>query len=157
MRHAKSSWENPELSDHARSLNKRGRKSADMIGQTLHGRGYAPQLIWSSDSARTRETARRLVRAIPGPQSAHYSNELYHASAPDMLRFMDSQGEPERERLMLLAHNPGMSELFEYFSGQPHSVPTAAAAVFKRSGAGSWLAPESWTLIDLLLPRELMA
>ena len=74
-----------------------------------------------------------------------------------MLRFMDSQGEPERERLMLLAHNPGMSELFEYFSGQPHSVPTAAAAVFKRSGAGSWLAPESWTLIDLLLPRELMA
>ena len=155
MRHAKSSWDNPELVDHERPLNKRGRRSADLIGQTLHARGYAPQIIWSSDSTRTRETAQRLVRAIPGPQSAFYTGDLYHASAQNMLRFMEKQGEPDCQRLMVLAHNPGMAELFEFFSGQHRDVPTAATAVFKRIGKAAWLERESWQLIDLLLPREL--
>lgn len=155
MRHAKSSWDNPDQPDHARPLNKRGRRAADLIGQTLHARGYAPQIIWSSDSTRTRETAQRLVRAIPGPQSAFYTGDLYHASAQNMLRFMDKEGQPDCARLMILGHNPGMGELFEHFSGQPHDVPTAATAVFKRKGDGEWLEPKSWQMIDLLLPREL--
>ena len=157
MRHAKSSWDNPELSDHQRPLNRRGEKAADVIGQTLHARGYAPQVIWSSDALRTRQTAQRLVRAIPGSQSAHYTDALYHASGPSMLRFMGQQSEPDCERLMLLAHNPGMTELFYHFSGQNHDVPTAATAVFKRLEQGSWLTPDNWTMIDLLLPRALLA
>jgi phosphohistidine phosphatase len=35
MRHAKSSWKYPELSDHERPLNKRGRKAAGKIAKEL--------------------------------------------------------------------------------------------------------------------------
>jgi len=157
MRHAKSSWDTPDLVDHQRPLNKRGRRAADLIGQTLHARGYAPQIIWSSDSTRTRQTAQRLVRAIPGPQSAFYTEALYHASAQNILRFMDKQGEPDCQRLMVLAHNPGMEELLEFISGQRRDVPTAATAVFKRIEGGAWLERESWQMIDYVLPRELDA
>lgn len=156
MRHAKSSWKKPELTDHQRPLNKRGRRSADVIGQVLHARGYAPDVIWASDSARTRETARRLVRVMPGPQMAAYEPGFYHASADEVLALCSAQGEPDCAALMLLGHNPGWEQLFEIFSGQPHAFPTAACAVFTRRGEGDWLAPESWRLADLLIARELL-
>jgi phosphohistidine phosphatase len=95
MRHAKSSWANPDQSDHARPLNKRGRASADAVGRVLHSRGYSPDLIWASDSMRTKETAQRLVRIIPGAQMAVYEAGFYHASAEQVLNLCDQHGEPE--------------------------------------------------------------
>lgn len=165
MRHAKSSWSNPDLPDHARPLNKRGKASADAVGRVLHSRGYSPDLIWSSDSMRTKETAQRLVRIIPGAQKAIYEPGFYHASAEQALSLCEQRGEPEREplgnvspiKLMLLGHNPGWTSLYEMFSGQSHAFPTATCAVFARKAeAGHWLSPESWRVVDFLLARDLL-
>ena len=162
MRHAKSSWANPDQSDHARPLNKRGRASADAVGRVLHSRGYSPDLIWASDSMRTKETAQRLVRIIPGAQMAVYEAGFYHASAEQVLNLCDQHGEPESGdgsavKLMLLGHNPGWSDLYEMFSGQSHAFPTASCAVFERKDeAGYWLSPNSWRVIDLLMARDLL-
>ena len=156
MRHAKSSWDSAVQSDHERPLNKRGRRAADAVGKTLYARGYAPQLIWSSDAARTRETATLLIRAIPGAQTVTYSSGFYHASAANVLDMAAQFGEPEdTETLMWLGHNPGWSDLFEYFTGHAHKFPTGACAVMERRGAGDWLAPQSWSLKDMILPRDL--
>jgi len=73
MRHAKSSWSDGELTDHERPLNERGRRAASAVGAALTARGFAPEIIWSSDAKRTRETAMRLIRAIPG---AHHREAL---------------------------------------------------------------------------------
>jgi len=35
LRHAKSSWKHPELTDHDRPLNKRGKRDAPRIGKIL--------------------------------------------------------------------------------------------------------------------------
>ena len=35
MRHAKSSWENPDLSDYQRPLNKRGRHNAKLMKKIM--------------------------------------------------------------------------------------------------------------------------
>lgn len=156
MRHAKSSWSDASLTDHQRPLNSRGRKAATAVGQTLTAKGYAPETIWSSDSKRTRETAMRLIRAIPGAQRVDYFSEMYHASAFEMLSIAKSEGEPENiERLMWLGHNPGWSTLHEHFAGQSHRFPTAACLILKRRSESDWLSPESWRPIDLILPREL--
>lgn len=155
MRHAKSSWSDASLTDHQRPLNKRGQKAATAIGAALTARGYPPQLIWSSDSTRTRETAMRLIRAIPGAQMVNYVSEFYHASPDDVLRYCQKTDEPDVDSLMLLGHNPGWSALYEYFSEKHHGFPTAACAVFKRKGGDTWLSPDSWQIIDLILPREL--
>jgi len=72
MRHAKSSWADDQMSDHDRPLNDRGRRAATAMGEALTARGYAPDIIWSSDAKRTRETAMLLIRAIPGPQVINY-------------------------------------------------------------------------------------
>lgn len=163
MRHAKSSWADVSLSDHDRPLNKRGRKSADRIAEVLTARGYAPDIIWSSDSTRTKETASRMIRVIPGAQIVHYFSEFYHASVEDVLEVCQRETLIETmsfKRLMLLGHNPGWSSLYEYFcAGRPQiasAFPTAACAVFARKTEleASWVMPEAWRLIDLLQPRD---
>jgi len=156
MRHAKSSWSDPELTDHQRPLNEQGERSATAIGQALTIRRLAPDLIWSSDSKRTSETAIRLIRAIPGAQIVEYISEFYHASPQIVLTYCQKQGEPDTEGLMLLGHNPGWAGLYEYYTGQSHKFPTAACCVLERKGSGDWLAPESWRAVDLILPRDLL-
>ena len=158
MRHAKSSWSDGTLTDHERPLNKRGRKSAEAVGAALHARGYAPDIIWSSDSKRTRETAMLLIRTIPGAQQVNYNPDFYHASADQVLSICGKQIEP-KGNLMLLGHNPGWASLHEYFTQQSANFPTAACTVLKRTskGDGDWLSPDSWRMIDYILPRDLMS
>lgn len=155
MRHAKSSWTNADQSDHERPLNDRGRVAATAVGHALSARGIAPQSIWSSDSTRTRETAMRLIRAIPGAQRVEYFSEFYHASPSDVFKVARSQGEPDVERLMWLGHNPGWSELHTLLTGRYDDYPTGACTVLHRINSGDWLKPESWRMIDQILPRDL--
>ncbi len=174
MRHAKSSWANADLTDHARPLNKRGRAAADAVARVLTVRGYSPDIIWSSDSARTKETATRLIRIIPGAQSIRYFPEFYQASRDDVLQVCfretpkgvkgsevrDLKGEPCK-CLMLLGHNPAWMDLYDYFcegDASPFTqFPTGACAVFKRrkNVSGEWYDPKVWRAADLLLPRNL--
>jgi len=156
MRHAKSSWSDGEMSDHERPLNDRGRRSATAVGAALTARGFAPDIIWSSDAQRTRETAIRLIRAIPGPQTINYTADFYHASAETVLSVCGKTIEPDQP-LMLLGHNPGWAALHQYFTGQSHDYPTGACTVLTRkaNGTSDWLDPAAWTFTDLILPRSL--
>jgi len=157
MRHAKSSWADPDQSDHDRPLNTRGQKAATAVGAALTARGTAPDIIWSSDSRRTRETAMRLIRAIPGAQIVNYVPDFYHGSVEGVLRFCGEHPEPDG-RLMLLGHNPGWAGLHQWFTGQIHDYPTGACTVLQRKADGDdWLSSESWRMIDLILPRDLSA
>jgi len=158
MRHAKSSWSDGSLSDHERPLSDRGRRAATAVGAALTARGFAPDIIWSSDAKRTRETAMRLIRAIPGAQTVNYNPEFYHASAETVLRVCGQAIEPSQP-LMLLGHNPGWSSLHSYFTGQSHEYPTGACTVLtrKKNGISDWLDPEAWAFKDLIIPRELEA
>jgi phosphohistidine phosphatase len=45
LRHAKSSWEHPELNDHDRPLNKRGKNDAPRIGKLLQKEKLIPDVI----------------------------------------------------------------------------------------------------------------
>ena len=158
MRHAKSSWADGSMSDHERPLNERGQRAATAMGHALTARGFAPDVIWSSDAKRTRETAMRLIRAIPGPQTILYNSELYHASAETVLRICGAAVEPDQP-LMLLGHNPGWASLHSYFTGQTHDYPAGACTVLtrKNNDISDWLDPAAWTFTDLILPRDLEA
>jgi len=50
LSHAKSSWKHPELSDHDRPLNKRGKRDAPLMGELLKNEHLIPEFIISSDA-----------------------------------------------------------------------------------------------------------
>ncbi|HHL42310.1 MAG TPA: histidine phosphatase family protein [Hellea balneolensis] len=152
FRHAKSSWDHETLSDHQRPLNARGRRAAKTIGMVLRARKLMPDLVWSSDSQRTRET---VVRAFGEDVKTEFLPSLYHASANTILSMCAEHGEPKCERFCLVGHNPGFEDLIYYLSGTPRRMPTGTCAVFKRTDSESdWLSPQSWHLQSYLKPRD---
>jgi phosphohistidine phosphatase len=61
LRHAKSSWKHPELSDHDRPLNKRGKRDAPIMGRLLKKEDLVPDIIMTSTAIRARSTAEPLA------------------------------------------------------------------------------------------------
>ena len=45
LRHAKSSWDEPDLADHDRPLAPRGRRAAVALGEHLRGLAELPELV----------------------------------------------------------------------------------------------------------------
>ncbi|WP_457607572.1 SixA phosphatase family protein [Nitratifractor sp.] len=130
MRHAKSSWKEP-LSDHERPLNKRGRKAAKKMGKFLEEHALLPELILSSDAVRARETAHRLAKAAGFPEKKiSLTPELYDAGADEILDLIRSL-DPKIDSVLLIAHNPGISDAAVHLCGDPMPtwMPTAAITV----------------------------
>lgn len=127
MRHAKSSWGDPSLPDHDRPLNARGERDAPEMGQRLKARGIRPSLLLASTSRRTTQTARAVADAIGFPaEFIHRERELYLASAEEIMSTVCAQ-DPSFRHILVIGHNPGMSELANRLSdGLPGDMPTAA-------------------------------
>lgn len=171
MRHAKSSWKFPELSDHDRPLNKRGQRDAPMMGHLLVERELIPQRILSSSAVRARQTAEAVVDAVAsdeaqadstGSAGNHfngdvvYQDRLYMAEAEDYLAVLREQPD-EIERLMVIGHNPGLETLLQMLSGRIESLPTAVIAHIALPAA-HWSEISSDTtgeMVDLWRPKEL--
>ena len=57
------------------------------------------------------------------------------------------------DSVMFLGHNPGAEELVMHFSGEFHSMPTAAIACF-RFEVDSWAEISAGDLADIWRPKE---
>ena len=155
MRHAKSSWDNPILTDHDRPLNGRGRKSAQALGTWLQSNDLVPDEVISSTSQRTRDTYQGLGL---GPEPT-YTRTLYHAGPAQM---WDLLSEAQGPRVLMLGHNPGIGEFAEQIVEQrpDHTrfwdYPTGATLVAEFP-VDSWsdARPRSATVKHFVIPREL--
>jgi len=153
MRHAKSSWKYHDLSDHERPLNKRGRKAAVKIAKELIRLEWIPDKLYSSDSARTRETWNRMNKYINGVE-VKYSHKLYHSSPKKILKNLPDK--LDYKIIMILGHNPGCADFLAYLCGEWHRMPTAATALLTIKNLNeSWKKKSNWILEELVIPREL--
>ena len=64
LRHAKSSWDEPELLDHERPLAKRGRKAVALLREHARKSGIAPDLVLCSSAARAIQTLEGYAKAF---------------------------------------------------------------------------------------------
>lgn len=105
MRHAKSAWDQPGLSDHDRKLNMRGRLAASLMGAYLRDRNLAPDFAYVSSAARAQETWAEMD--MSGPMETR--PELYLAGPAKILAVARAAPD-DAERVLILAHQPGMQE-----------------------------------------------
>lgn len=164
LRHAKSSWSNPGLRDFDRPLNGRGRKAAKAMGAFMAEKGLKPALIYSSSSARTRETVARFEKGFGEKLDVQFMDDLYHSSSGLMLNLAQNTSD-DIQSLMLVAHNPGMQDAALGFIGEAdekdifrldYKYPTAALAQFAFE-VGSWarVGFGQGALQRLVYPRDL--
>lgn len=124
LRHAKSSWKDPGMTDHDRPLNARGKQDAPRIGQLLRDQGLPPDLILSSTAKRARATAKRVVEGGELACSPQLLDQLYLASAETYIDVLRQQP-AECERILVIGHNPGLEDLVQSLTGTSLALPTA--------------------------------
>ena len=160
-RHAKSSWGDPELDDFDRTLNERGRRSADAIGAWLTSQGHLPDLVLVSGARRTVETWSRMAHHFPDTASMASNPALYLASAQTMLGVLRTQTAPT---CMMIAHNPGIADFANRITAAPHAhprfhdYPTGATALITFE-ASDW-SKVDWdtgNATDFTVPRDLIS
>ncbi len=145
LRHAKSSWDDPKLSDHARPLNVCGRQAASAMARAMRELGLAP---WD-------ETP------LIEPMDA-----LYLAPAIEMLEVL-RQATPVVRSLLLVGHNPGLHELALALAGAhaatvnehvrrlAEGYPSGALAEFSIASPWSELREGGAHLTRFLRPADL--
>src|SRR5688572_16388691 len=105
LRHAKSSWKNPTLTDHDRPLATRGETDASLMGKAMAERGIDPDLVLCSSARRTRDTLALALPELKIEPKVVYEDAVYHATPAEMLDML-RQVAPGASRVMLVGHNP---------------------------------------------------
>lgn len=144
MRHAKSSWEIPDLSDHDRPLNERGLKAARQMGDFLKAQEILPELIICSSARRTQETAEILINhsGFNGPLLTEPL--LYGTSAEQYLKIIQMT-DHLYHRVMVIGHNPSCESLCNLLSGEKPTFATATIGCLE-------LPIEHWTDLKKTTP-----
>jgi phosphohistidine phosphatase len=126
VRHAKSSWRDTSLSDRQRPLNKRGERDAPKMGKRNAEHGIRPSLIISSPATRAWSTAKVVAAKISYPvEFLQREDGLYLASLDEILDVIVAQ-DNGFNHLMVVGHNPGMTDVANFLSpGLTHNLPTA--------------------------------
>ncbi len=166
LRHAKSSWDDPQLPDHARPLNARGRQAAVAMGRAIRELALAPDVVLVSSARRTLQT----LEAI-GPWDEtpliEPMDALYLATAPGLLTVLNGVAQTARS-VLLIGHNPGLHELALLLAGEAalaagspgarrlaQGYPTAALAEFMVPGPWEKLEGGAARLLRFLAPSDL--
>lgn len=154
FRHAKSSWDNPDLSDFDRPLNDRGKKAAPFMGKLLLEKDLLPDFILSSSAKRAKQTSKLFRKAAGLDREVKFDKRIYEAS-PNALVHIISEIKDRFQSAMVVGHNTGFEDLVLALTGKYERMPTAAVAVIDFD-VESWsdIRKGSGKLIEVLRPRE---
>lgn len=162
LRHAKSSWDHPALSDRERPLTPRGRRAAKRVADHLVRLGIEPELVLCSTAVRTRATLELVRPALGGNSAVTLEDGLYTASSGELLdrirRVPDAVAS-----VMLIAHNPGLQQLALALASSGEELPRLEDK-FPTAGLATLSVPETtWSRLDrgdallaaYVVPKEL--
>lgn len=130
VRHAKSSRDDPTLSDRERPLNKRGMRDASRVGEQLAQRGKKPDLILSSPARRAMTTAEIVARKLDYRRKDIGVEDRLYVATPDDLLAVVHELDDKSKRVMLFGHNPELTELAHRLSAKITDMATCAVAEF---------------------------
>lgn len=136
VRHAKSSWIDPMMSDHDRPLDDRGWHDAPMMAEVMLQSGYVIDKIIASTANRARSTASFFAEKYN--LDVNLAKRLYHGDPEDYLDEMIEQPESV-VGLALFGHNPGITWLANMLKpGVTDNVPTCGVLVCTIKKEMSW-------------------
>jgi phosphohistidine phosphatase len=172
LRHAKSSWDDPGLSDHDRPLAPRGRRATQLLAKHVRTHQIEPAQVLCSSALRTRET---FEGVSPGGQLL-IEPDLYSASGDEILARLRRVPD-DTPSVMVIGHNPALQMLVLRLAGAGtggeqrspdagrdpdgnlaevrRKFPTGALATLTFEGSWHELAPGGATLVGLVRPKHL--
>jgi phosphohistidine phosphatase len=148
VRHAEAETANYGMKDVERSLTPDGEVMASKMGKFLAKVITSTDHILSSISMRTRQTTALLAEQLQyNPVQVEFTEELYEASTRILLRVINGLSD-EYKKVVIVGHNPSITYLAEYVTGNEIGNVTPAGIVHLKL-KGSW-AEVSEKNMDLL-------
>ena len=147
MRHANAQWKDPQISDFDRPLNRRGSSEAEAMSRRLMELQLIPTVVVTSSALRAQQTADIVARELGvATRNLRTDESLYLAPAEDILKVVQTTG-PRIPHLMIVGHNPGISEVAKLLAPLPPGEELATAAVCTLTfDVRSWAHVEPGTL-----------
>ena len=148
VRHAKSDWSDPSLSDHDRPLNKRGRRQAPLLGTMVREYLGRNTRVIVSRATRAQQTwsALDLSEEV---SDVHDEADLYMTSASTVAEIAKiTHLEGVVDTLILVGHNPTTENAIRMLTNESHVMRTSMAAVIE-------LSEETAEIVTILDPRTL--
>lgn len=127
IRHAKSSWDHPGLSDFDRPLNERGKKDAPEMAMRLKEKGIELDHLVSSPAKRARKTAKYFAQEFGlAKEDIQLVEELYGATHSAFSSAVSDVSD-KYNTVALFSHNPGITEFASSLTNvRVDDMPTCA-------------------------------
>jgi phosphohistidine phosphatase len=144
VRHAKSSWQDVNISDFDRPLNDRGKRDAPRMAKRLKEKEIHPDLMLSSPAKRALSTCKVIAETLGYAQEKIKTDRsLYHASEDSILDVVRNV-KAKHDVLMIFGHNPGLTDFVNQLSGEDtiiDNIPTCGIVCFT-------FKVDSWNEVD---------
>jgi phosphohistidine phosphatase len=163
LRHAKSSWDEPDLADRLRPLAPRGVRAVGAMARHLRATAVAPDLVLCSPARRAVQTWEGVAPGVPAGTRVEIDEAIYHADGDEL--FARLRAVPSAiGSVLLVGHNPGLQDLAVDLvgSGDPGlrerlvtKFPTGALATLEVPRGWHDLTWRAASLVAFVVPREL--
>ena len=164
IRHAKSDWASPLLSDHDRILADRGKKASTTMRDFFETKNKNFDIVYSSTALRAVETIEIIKPSIKDTE-IKYKKDLYTFDDQILLEFI-SKINDETSSVLIVGHNPAIQEtvlrlsetdqMSNLLNRVEHKYPTAAFCTLT-SSIGKWAhtGDTMFKLQEFICPKEL--
>lgn len=126
IRHAKATHESGYV-DFDRPLKQSGMQDSVLMATLLKGQLQIPQIIITSPALRTKTTAEIFANHFKLPVPGE-DKRIYEASENTWVKVINDLPD-EYDFIGIVGHNPGISQILYYLTGQLKEMPTCAVAI----------------------------
>jgi len=132
VRHAKSSWDDPSLSDFDRPLNDRGENDAPIMAKKMKERKIKLDALITSPAKRAKQTCKYFAKELDIRKKKIVEVEELYEAGPDNFYNVIENLKNKWDRVAIFSHNPGVSS-FANFLTDTHidDMPTCAVFAIK--------------------------
>jgi len=116
-------------SDSARPLTAQGLIDADGAGKFIMQSRHVPDLVLCSPALRTQQTLEQLRQSLPTCPTK-FDEKIYLAvRGKDLLEVLRHHVEASTQSVLLVGHNPAISDLLRHLTGETYSCTPGACFV----------------------------
>ena len=132
VRHAKSDWDDPSLSDFERPLNDRGKRDAPVMAHRLFDKKIPIDIFISSPAKRAKKTATIFAAAYKvDKDEIVFRDELYGA-AEEVFFDVIKNADKKADHIAIFSHNPGITDFANQLTdARIDNIPTCGVFAVK--------------------------
>ena len=156
LRHAKSSWDNKNLTDFERPLSERGKNDAKKLCSYVHKNHFKIEKVICSKAKRTKQTFDLIADGLNFKiEDAYYTDKLYFGDTEYILKAITEIDE-KFKNILIIGHNPTLHLLIERLTGVPiDKFTTCNLAIVNFNGSWKKISSDKCKLELVVKPKEI--